>query len=111
MEWRVYCYNLSKREIAITNIFFNNRFNIEVQNHLEKCNDKIEFSEKLKSSLMYYFYSKREYEIVITARGSKDVKLDIYSQVMLNWNRFVDYCWSFKKPKIREKIKEKADDR
>ena len=27
---------------------------------------------------------------------SKPIKIDIYSQVKLNWNRFVDYCWSFK---------------
>lgn len=50
---------------------------------------------------MYWFWSKCEYEIVISPwvgrnKEEAEVKIDIYDQVMLNFNRFVDYCWSFK---------------
>lgn len=35
---------------------------------------------------------------IILARNKEEaeVKIDIHDQVMLNFNRFVDYCWSFK---------------
>ena len=49
---------------------------------------------------MYYFWCKSEYEIILSpwCRSSKDEdkKIDIYTQVMANWNKFVDYVWSFK---------------
>lgn len=50
---------------------------------------------------MYWFWSKCEYEIVISPwvgrnKEEAEVKIDIHDQVMLNFNRFVDYCWSFK---------------
>lgn len=35
-------------------------------------------------------------------------KIDIYDQVMLNWDKFVDYCWSFtKRYKAEQKEKQK----
>lgn len=50
---------------------------------------------------MYWFWSKCEYEIVISPwvgrnKEEAEVKIDIHDQVMLNFDRFVDYCWSFK---------------
>lgn len=61
----------------------------------------MEFKEKLRKELMYWFWSKCEYEIVISPwvgrnKEEAEVKIDIHDQVMLNFNRFVDYCWSFK---------------
>lgn len=47
---------------------------------------------------MYYFWSKCEYEIILspwTGRAD-DIKIDVYDQIMMNFDSFVDYCWSFK---------------
>ena len=78
MEWNVYFHDFNRNEI-----------------------DKMEFKEKLRKELMYWFWSKCEYEIVISPwvgrnKEEAEVKIDIHDQVMLNFNRFVDYCWSFK---------------
>lgn len=50
---------------------------------------------------MYYFWSKCEYEIILSpwAGQADDIKIDIYNQIMMNFDRFVDYCWSFKSEK------------
>jgi hypothetical protein len=49
---------------------------------------------------MYYFWSKAEWEIIISSwpnRDNDELKIDVFDQVMLNWEAFVDYCWSNKK--------------
>lgn len=54
------------------------------------------FNERLKSELRYYYWSKCEHEIIVAPWiGSDDaaIKVDIYDQVMNNWERFTDYVW------------------
>ena len=87
-----------------------------------------EFAEHVRSWLQYCYWSKCEYETVITSwppyiedaelerinkekaeriekygkfyRESVDLKtgykIDIYTQVMMNWDRFIDYVWNNK---------------
>ena len=92
---------MNKQQITILNIIDHYSFNEDVKQHLKKCKDKTEFTKELKSSLMYYFWSKSEYEILIYpwcgGQHTKEIKIDVYSQVMLNWDKFVDYVWSFSK--------------
>ena len=101
MEWNVYFHDFNRNEIITYNIFRHYKFNEEVQKLINSKIDKTEFKEKLRKELMYWFWSKCEYEIVISPwvgrnKEEAEVKIDIYDQVMLNFNRFVDYCWSFK---------------
>lgn len=101
MEWNVFYHNMNAQEITVLNIFEHGGFMKDVKKHLKECPDKEAFVKELKSSLMYYFWSKSEYEIIISpwcgGRNTKEKKVDIYSQVMLNWDKFVDYVWSFRK--------------
>ena len=100
MEWNVFYHNINSQEITILNIFEHGGLTKDVEKYLKECTDKEAFAQELKSSLMYFFWSKSEYEIIISpgcgGRNTKDKKVDIYSQVMLNWDKFVDYVWSFK---------------
>lgn len=101
MEWNVYFHDFNRNEIITYNIFRHYRFNEEVQKLIHSKIDKMEFKEKLRKELMYWFWSKCEYEIVMSPwvgrnKEEAEVKIDIHDQVMLNFNRFVDYCWSFK---------------
>lgn len=67
IEWNVYCHDINKGKIVEFNIFDHGRFFEDVRKVLKKCNTKEEFAEKLKSHLMYYFWSKCEYEVVISS--------------------------------------------
>lgn len=122
LTWYVYRYDINHRQIYRYNIFDHGRFKEETYDLLEKRNITYEeFSEKLRCSIMYYFWSKAEHEIVITSfppyidkkefdrLASKDFKIssdvrlrcgekiDIYEQVRMNWNVFLDYIWFTKK--------------
>lgn len=100
MEWKVFYHDINKREITTLNIFDHYNFNKDVQRDLIQLSNKDEFAKKLKSNLMYYFWCKSEYEVVISPWGyradTKDVKIDIYTQVMNNWHVFLDYVWNSK---------------
>ena len=57
---------------------------------------------------MYYFWSKCEYEIIITCWPKwdkfKEEKIDVYSQLNLNWDKFVNYIWENKKEILKNEI-------
>lgn len=98
IEWYVYYHDSNAQKIIKWNIFNHGSFKKEVDVLLKEKIDKDDFSEKLKREVMYYFGSKCEYEIILspwTGRAD-DIKIDVYDQIMMNFDRFVDYCWSFK---------------
>ena len=132
LEWNVYRHNVNNKKIEQFNIFEHGRFLEDVKKDLKKCDTKEEFAERLKKNLMYYFWSKCEYEVVISSfpmrikkeelerlntefkkdseryghepcsmwvRPDAGEKIDIAGQVMLNFEVFVDYVWSYKRSK------------
>lgn len=100
MKWNVYYHDVNSQEIKIFNIFNHSSFSQDVEKYLKMHKDKDEFAKKLKSSLMYYFWSRSEYEIIISpwcgGRNTKDIKIDVYDQVINNWDIFVDYVFNNK---------------
>lgn len=129
MKWIVFYHDINAKTIKKLNIFNHYSFNRDVENDLKKYKDKDEFAQRLKSNLMYYFWSKAEYEVIITSWPphiktseldrlnaereetlkkynrepyclyvNTDVaeKVDIYDQVMNNWDIFLDYVWGSK---------------
>lgn len=99
LKWNVYLSSFSHGDIKEFNVFDHNRFNNEVQDLLLKKDiSKEEFAEELRHSAMYYFWSKAEYEVIISPwlnprKEGKDLKIDVYSQLKMNWELFVDYVW------------------
>ena len=98
MVWNVYYYNLNKRQIEIFNIFEHWKFNEEVQKDLSRYRNREEFATRLKSNLVYYFWSKSEWEVLVSPWTSSDeqsvIKIDVCDQVMLNFEAFLDYVWT-----------------
>ena len=64
--------------------------------------DRAEFEKQTRHFLMYYYWSKCEWEIVATGFPCFIIdgqlrfgrKLDVWEQVEANWARFFDYLWS-----------------
>lgn len=98
IEWYVYYHDFNVQKIIKWNVFNHGTFKKEIDILLKEKIDKDDFSEKLKREVMYYFWSKCEYEIILSPWiGRADViKIGIYDQIMMNFDRFVDYCWLFK---------------
>lgn len=107
LTWKVFYYSMNKRIIYDFDIFEHISFLEDVKKALKTINNKQEFAKELKSLLMYYFWSKCEYEVVITPfsnniKESEKRKVDVYTQVMLNWEVFLNYVWSFSKIQKKE---------
>lgn len=107
LEWNVYIEDINRKEIEIFNIFKHSRFLDDLIKYKKKYKEKEEFLEKVKSSLMYYYWSKCEWEITLHDWPPHDSfkyeKIDVYQQVMLNWNQFGDYLWENKNLIKKEK--------
>ena len=106
--WNVYNEDFNARKIVVFNIFDHYRFVKDCAKELKKAKDDREAGEKIfKSNLMYFFWSKCEYEVVITPwinpKKSKeyDRKIDVYEQVMNNWHVFFEYAWAHRKDVIK----------
>lgn len=110
LEWNVFYHNINKSEITTFNIFKHGRFCNDVEKSLKKFKDKDEFAEQLRRDLSYYFRTRSEYEIIISpwcgGKDTKDIKIDIYTQVMNNWDIFLDYCWNSKKHGEKKEVAE-----
>lgn len=100
MEWNVFYSDFSTDKIRALNIFDHYSFYRSLVKLSKKRINKEEFTKRLRSELMYYFWCKSEYEILISPWiGNRDetIKVDIYTQVMLNWDKFVEYVWKNRK--------------
>jgi hypothetical protein len=120
---------MNTRQIKVYNIFNHSSFREEVINLKKKKLPKEEFAKKLERKVLYHFWSKFEYEVVVTSFppyiDKKELdrlnseyesfntmyghyplridvcpetyeKIDIYQQVHLNWDVFVNYVWRAK---------------
>lgn len=101
IKWNVFYEDFNKRTIASYNIFNHYYFHKDCKKIAMKYKDNKEmFAEKVELALMCYFWSKCEWEIIVESLFSKrkDVirKIDVYEQVMNNWDVFIDYLWNNK---------------
>lgn len=96
MEWYVYTYDINSRKMRKYNILANRE--ADIKNIKQKSNSKDEFSELLRKEMMYHYWSRSEWEIIISAwcggDGSEEAKIDVFDQLQMNWGAFVDYCWN-----------------
>ena len=126
LVYNVYMEDFNNKEIVIYNIFDHYTFLKSLCDSKKEAGDNfLVFEEYVKSDLMYCFWSKSEYEIVLTSwppyveedeinrlvaekeehirkygnfyretvRLMVGEKVDIYDQVMLNWDIFIKYLW------------------
>lgn len=129
MEWNVFYHDFNGNGIKTYNVFYHSGFKNDVEKYLKEHDEKEVFEEKVRRSLMYYFWSKAEWEVIVTSwppyidvkeldrinnERKKTVeeynrepyhlyvnldmgeKIDVYDQVMNNWQIFIDYIWSYK---------------
>lgn len=101
LKWNVFYYSTNKHKITTLNIFDHWRFSEDVEKNLKEIKDKDKFAEALRKDLFYYFCSKAEYELIFSpwVGGEKEkesIKVDIYTQVMNNFDVFLNYVWNSK---------------
>lgn len=101
MEWNVYFADINRLNIYSLNVFKHQGFYNSLKNDINICSfDKNEFEKKLNKNCIYYFSAKCEFEIILTCNPEWDrfnkKKIDIYDQLRMNWDKFVNYVWDNK---------------
>lgn len=117
LTWNVYRHDINSNEIEVFNVFDHWRFKEDLEKLLKTKPTYNKLSEHLRKSAMYYFWSKCEYEVVVTSfpprideneikrlrsdsfpygthvKLETGSKIDVYNQLELNWDQFVGYVW------------------
>lgn len=102
LEWNVFYYDINRNKIATYNIFRHGRFNKYVEEAFEISKTKEEFAKILRRELMYYFWSKAEWELVIEldednhiflipwcgCRNPEEVKIEVTNDTSFDWSGF-----------------------
>ena len=101
LHWFVYIEDFNRREIGRMDLFDGSYLREECKKALlEADGDKERFGERVRSAIMYRYWSRCEYEIILSGwppdktRKFREEKIDVYDQVMLNWPVFLDYVWN-----------------
>lgn len=95
--WNVFNHNGFKKEvIKILRGYYNDRNGEESYENTGYLMTRSEFAELIRKELLYYFWSKCEYEVIIKewAGNPCEVKVDVYGQVYMNFSAFIDYLLS-----------------
>ena len=99
LVWNVYHYSHATKQIEVWNIFHSLKFGERIERLIKKKHEKEAFAEKVKGELMYCFLTKYEYEITVCKyprleTDAEDLRVDVFDQVMLNFDAFIDYLYA-----------------
>lgn len=96
MTWNVVRYDHNAKDFGLYNVL-NAGMVEEIKRLTKGIDNKEEFSKEVNSLCMYYFWSRFEWEVVLREfcgrDNAKEMKVDVYDQLVMNWNRFIDYLW------------------
>ena len=102
LKWNVVYYDINRNKITTYNIFNHCGFNKYIEKAFEISKTKEEFAKILRRELMYYFWSKAEWELVIEltkdnhiflipwygCRNPKEIKIDVTNDTNFDWSGF-----------------------
>lgn len=92
MEYYVLYENFNEKKIEPFNIFNSARFSEGLKELLENFITFEDFVEKLDNELIYAFWSKSEYEVIVDSLFHDiSTKIDIYDQVKPNIRLLANY--------------------
>lgn len=102
LEWNVYVSDWNAKTIKPHNIFNHVRFMEDLRKAARKHkDDRDAFLREVDHLLHYYYWSKCEWEIVLShwppRKDFGGEKVDVWDQIALNWDRFIDYIWENRK--------------
>ncbi len=97
LQWYVLIDDFNKREFCLYNVLNDYFVGGEVFKALKKHKDsKEDFAKQVESEVKYRYWSRSEWELVLSpwCSNAKEVKIDVYDQLWMNWDIFIDYLWN-----------------
>lgn len=102
LKWLTYREDFNAREIYEFDVFKHHGFLEDCRKNARKNKEKEVFIEQLHRDLMYYFWSKCEYEIILSSwppgrDGFQEKKISVFDQVWQHWDVFSNWVWENRK--------------
>lgn len=93
LEWNVFIHDFNSDKIIKYNVLYNVAEKLHKAVKKGQVNDKATLKEWLKNELMYHYWSRCEYEILVSGLFSKanDFKMDAWDQIEINLDNVVEY--------------------
>ena len=109
MQWFVVRENINTHSFEKFDIFNHGGFCDKLADIMKKNPSREEFTTELDYLVKKYFWNKCEWEIVISGwppqnENPHEKKVDVYQQLRLNWELFVEYVWQFMPTKKKEEV-------
>lgn len=109
LKWYVLRKDFNADKMERFNIFDHRGFAEDIEKVLKKYENFNTFKESVKKELMYYFWCKSEYEIIVGGLHTEldwenFEKIDIYSQVLPNLDILCRYIIEEYNKKKRKKL-------
>ena len=105
LVWNVYVFDVNASAPKIYNIFEHENFLSSVLRDHELLPNYSDLRKQIEKELKYYFCADRKWELVISpqslCKDNAGEKIDIYNQVMLNFDQFYNYLYNELKISIR----------
>ena len=102
MTWNVFTFDFNSKKLKIYNVLSHTLFVESVEKrakelYRDNLPDYTKFREYVRLELQYYFWSKCEWELVMSPwpphEDDEGEKIDVYDQVMLNFDQFYKYLY------------------
>lgn len=92
LEWYAFMQGFNDDKLVYTNVIRQDLIE-EVKKAIKKNLNYDEIKEIVKTNLMYHYWSKSEYEVIVSSWAKKDFeeKIDVYYQLEPNIDRITQY--------------------
>ena len=95
-EWNVYYHNFNVNRIEPYNLLGRSGFSKYVAECKKRCKTVKEFADKLRSELMYHFWSKCEWEVILTKENGRIIMkpwVGCRGEISLDVTDMDDFDW------------------
>lgn len=95
LTWYTYIYDFNAKEIKPYNVFTHVAYLRKILELYLESTSWEDFKKEVDRWTQYYFWSKCEYELILSSWPNKEeeIKIDIYDQLKLNWDKFINYIY------------------
>jgi hypothetical protein len=120
LKWLVYRFNVNFQKVETYNVLGGKYFLEEIKKIMKKCRDKdrSEFSEALRREMMYHFWGRCEWELIIEITEANriflipwagcsepdEVKIDVTDDISFDWRGFAEQHIAQQRYKTKAKI-------
>lgn len=118
LVWNIYHHNFNADKIEVYNVVGGKYFFDKLKKMMKKHRDKTDFAKALKGEMMYHFWSRTEWELVIEitednrillspwcgCREPEKVRIDVTNDTSFDWRGFAELHINKQRYKTKAKI-------